>query len=384
MLGLLKRFLAPVDAADLGRDTVALALRCGATPPAGCTSLVVDAGGHTRRPAPGKRIDLRAGEQAWAWHPGPYAADLRPYAAAPEIGLRVRFIVDGDEDGARRRFELMLAAEADRRLDLAGLAVALESALRRELIDGGLDLPPCTTIEEWNAFRQGFNQLLYMRFGLAVEDCVPVDLGGTHDYAAELAMRAACDGGRQADAVRIEPALADGGLSAPAPAAPAAPAPAAPAAPAISHIAASPSGRDGATPDPAIADARALRRLFLELPGLMCGLRRTAPPCAQALFHRQQGLLQRFDLLCAGVVTMPALALAAPGRPLAAVEQARRGLHSTRACESLDEAWALLARCSRADADALAGLYDEAERIVANLEADCAARRATGLEEIAA
>jgi uncharacterized small protein (DUF1192 family) len=73
---------------------------------------------------------------------------------------------------------------------------------------------------------------------------------------------------------------------------------------------------------------------------------------------------------------MPALVLAAPGQPLALDEQLRRMRHSRRATVALDEAWALLARLEGAQGERLAALYDEAERIVANLEADCAGRRA--------
>jgi hypothetical protein len=124
-----------------------------------------------------------------------------------------------------------------------------------------------------------------------------------------------------------------------------------------------------------------MRRLFLELPCLMCGLRLAAMPAAQEQFHRQQALLQRLDLLSVGVNAMPALGLAAPGQPLAPDAQARRARHSRRACASLDEAWALLARLRQAGEAALPLLYDEAERIVANLEADCESRRTGGGEQ---
>jgi uncharacterized protein YktB (UPF0637 family) len=80
---------------------------------------------------------------------------------------------------------------------------------------------------------------------------------------------------------------------------------------------------------------------------------------------------------------MPALALAAPNEALAAAEQLRRARHSRRAVAALDEAWALLARMKHAVAELpqAIGLLDEADRIVANLECDCAARRATGEEQ---
>ncbi|MDB5748378.1 MAG: hypothetical protein JWP72_3226, partial [Massilia sp.] len=48
---------------------------------------------------------------------------------------------------------------------------------------------------------------------------------------------------------------------------------------------------------------------------------------------------------------------------------------SVRAAAALDEAWALLARLERADDAALAGLLDEADRIVANLEHEMAGRK---------
>jgi hypothetical protein len=100
-------------------------------------------------------------------------------------------------------------------------------------------------------------------------------------------------------------------------------------------------------------------------------------PAAQELFQRQQALLARLDLVSVGVTAMPALELAAPGQPLGPDAQLRRARHSRRACVSLDEAWALLARLRQAGEAGLPLLYDEAERIVANLETDCEGRRAT-------
>jgi uncharacterized small protein (DUF1192 family) len=173
--------------------------------------------------------------------------------------------------------------------------------------------------------------LLYLRFGLTVDDCVPVELEGV-DYAAQLAARAV------------------GSTTAAAPVAEKA--------------------------EPSLLDAKSLRRLFLELPCLMCGLRTGALPSGQEQFRQQQALLQRLDRLAVEITTMPALVLAAPGQPLALDEQLRRMRHSRRATVALDEAWALLARLEGAQGERLAALYDEAERIVANLDADCAGRRA--------
>jgi uncharacterized small protein (DUF1192 family) len=336
MIPFFKRAAPVHDACALGRTAVALPLSpdCGA--PAGCPVVIVDADGRPRRattPA-GKKVELRPGELAWAFHPGPYTIDVVPYAQAPEIGLRTTFAIDPqDPAAAGKRFDLYLAAEADGRVDLAVLAAGVQDAVRHALEQGALDLPPCADIDEWNAFRLGLNRLLYLRFGLTVDDCVPVELDGV-DYALQLAARAA------------------GGGAAPAPA------------PAAERV------------EPALVDAKALRRLFLELPCLMCGMRLGALPSGQDQFRQQQALLQRLDRLSVEVTTMPALVLAAPGQPLALDEQLRRMRHSRRATVALDEAWALLARLDGAQGERLAALYDEAERIVANLEADCAGRRA--------
>ena len=369
MMGFFKRSAPLPDACQLGRTAVAVPLRGGCAAPPGCPVVIADGDGRTRRAtvAAGKPVALREGEQAWSYHPGPYTVDLLPFAQAPELGLRTSFAVDALEALAQQRFDLYLGAEVAGRLDLDALRAAVETALQRELAQGGLDLPPCTSIDEWNAFRQGLNQLLYMRFGLTVDDCVPVDLGEQVDYAAQLAARAA----GQAAGAPVDGAPA--------------------AAVAIAPLVIEPSAAEReAGFEPALADARALRRMFLELPCLMCGLRLAALPSGQDLFRRQQALLQRLDLLSVGVGTMPALALSAPGQALDAGGQLRRARHSRRATVALDEAWALLARMRRDGQDApmsdarLGDLYDVAERIVANLETDCAARRRVAAEAEAA
>jgi hypothetical protein len=342
MIGLFKwgeRNHPALDTGGLGTVTVALPIVHGCGVPAPCVGVIVDRGSRTRRTAAGSRIALAEGERAYCFHPGPYAADLLPFAAAPEIGLRLSFSADcPDPRVAQQRFDLFLASEADGRLELADLAAAIEAAVQRELAQGNLDLPPCTMLDEWNAFRAGFNQLLYTRFGVTVEDCVPVDLGAANDYARILLARAAV------------PA----------------------AAAAAAHAA------DSAPPPETLdagADARALRRLFLELPCVMCGLRLAVLPPGQQLFRQHQSLLQRLDQVSLSVNTMPALELAAPNQPLAHDQQLRRAQHSRRAVAALDEAWALLARLEGADDARLPALFDEADRIIANLEHDCAARR---------
>jgi hypothetical protein len=340
MLGIFRRGeRAPVvDTSALGAAVMAMPLQSGCAIPAGCAAVLIDQGGRARRAIDGGRLALAPGETAYAFHPGPYSAELVPFAAAPEVGLRVAFAVDTpDPRAAQQRFDLYLASEAQGALALADFCKAIEAALRHELAQGNLDLPPCTSLAEWNAFRAGFNQLLYMRFGVTVEECMPVDLGDSVDFAQVLLARAA--------------ALQDAVL----PPTPAAPAPVAVLEP--------------------LSDARSLRRLFLELPCVMCALRVAVLPPGPQMFRRQQDLLQRLDLASLSVSTMPALELAAPGVPLADDQQARRIAHSRRAAAALDEAWALLSRMQMAGPGELGDLIDDAERIVANLEYEIGQRR---------
>lgn len=345
MFELFKRMArAPAfDATGLGREVLARPIGAGCVLPPATVGVAVDRAGHTRRISAGGRLVLIEGEQGWCFHPGPYGCDLLPFARAPEIGLRVHFAIDShDPRLSQQRFDLFLASEGEGELRLGELAARIEDALQRELAQGNLELPPCTTLDEWNAFRAGFNQLLYTRFGLTVDDCVPVDLKASRDYAQ--ALRAAA---QAADAPCIGAAAPAAQAQGPAPAA----------------------------FDAAGADARALRRLFLELPCVMCRLRLAALPSGQALFRQQQALLQRLDLAALAAGSMPALALAAPGRPLAVEQQVRRARHSVRATAALDEAWALLARLECAEDEGLERLFDEADRIVANLELELEGRK---------
>ena len=336
------------DATGLGSVAIALPAPNGLTVPAACAAVLVDRGGRSRRLAAGSRIAVLEGEAAWCVHPGPYACTLVPFADAPEIGLRVQFAIDASDPRAtHQRFDLFLASEAGGMVALDGFALLAQSALQRELAQGNLELPPCTTLEEWNAFRSGFNQLMYTRFGVTVDDCVPVDLGAAHDYAVTLE-------------ARLE----------------AAPPPAA----AHAQLAGAAAPQEAFVP--ACEDARALRRLFLELPCLMCAVRMAVMPADQGRFRQHQELLRRLDLVSLSVGTMPALELAAPNQPLAQDEQLRRARHSGRAAAALDEAWALLARLKVAGEGPLDDLFDEADRIVANLETEAGARRAVSASEV--
>ena len=327
-------FQRRVRAAPVELGGAVLAARMAGTVPPACIGVAVDAGGHTRRFAEGARIALAGSEVAWCFHPGPYQLVLTPFLAAPEMGLQLTVVVDSpDPLVLQQRFDLYLASEGEEAVDLVRFRQALDTALQRELAQGNLLLAPCTQPDEWNAFRAGLNELLYMRFGVTVDDCIPVDLAGQVDYAALLVTRAVAD------------------------------------APVATLV-------NVAAPAPVLAgtDAAALRRLFLELPPLAVRLRLLDV----AGFARQRALLQRFELASLAVLTMPALALAAPGQPLAPGLQQRRTRHALRAVAALDEAWALLARAGRA---AQEDILDEGERIAANLEDALAARRAVPMED---
>ncbi|MFM9436967.1 pyruvate/2-oxoglutarate dehydrogenase complex dihydrolipoamide acyltransferase (E2) component [Janthinobacterium sp. CG_23.3] len=333
---------AAVDAAALGAHAgdIAVRLADGDSVPDGAVVVIFDAGNRARRGG-AARVALARGESAWCYHPGPYGVDLTPYAQAPELGLRLQFAIDAaDPLAASPRFELYLLSEASAqpRLAVARFGAALQAALQLELAQGNLELPPCTSLDEWHAFRAGLNQLCYTRFGVTVDDCVPVDLGESVDFAAILQARA---------------------QAAPLP-------PAAAAAPAAAS----------ATPQPPASDAGSLRRLFLELPAAASALRLLALPPGRALFQAHGRLLQRLDLASLNVATMPSLEWAAPDQALAAVQQSRRRRDSGAAARALDEAWALLARLQLAAPAHLPALLDEADRILSNLEHSLELRRA--------
>lgn len=329
----------------LGRDAVLLRVPSGTTVPPACTGLVCEGGVTVRRVDAGKRID---GEVTYCFHPGPYTVDVAPFPTAPEVGLRIHLAIDAPDPRLRQqRFDLFVLAEAEGRMDLPMLRTLIETTLERELAQGGMLLPPCTTIDEWNAFRASLNHLVYARFGMTVEDCFPVDLGESVDYAALLRARTT----------------------------------AAPAQPRSAKVFAALRAAPAARPcDPEQLDAHALRRLFLEVPGVLCRLR-AADVAGCADFHARQQLLARLDAVNLSVTTMPSLVWEAPGRRLAENEQRRRAQASAAALEALDEAWALLARIDGGGEGACQRLADTADRIVANLERAVAERRATHAPE---
>ncbi|GGY65484.1 hypothetical protein [Pseudoduganella albidiflava] len=329
---------------DRGEDHGAgtpVAARCDTLPaPPGTTVVLFGADGQARRPAPsaGKAPFAGKGETAWWFAPGPHTVALVPFAGAPELGLRLAFVIDtADPRLARQRFDLFLFSEVAGQagsLSLADLAGRLEAALRAALAGGTLDLPPCTSLEEWQAFRAGLDELLYMRFGLTVDDCVPVELDDV-DFAGVLRRRAAALAlGADEPVPRSEPVAAP----------------------------AAKPGAPVAGPD----DAAALRRLFLELPEASRVLRLLPAPA----FAARQAQLQRLALAALDVNTMPALAWAAPGRRRAFDEQRKLADASAQAVRALDELWSALAQMKVA-----AGGDDELDRIVANCECHLAARR---------
>jgi hypothetical protein len=346
-MGLFSRRRKPAaDMGGLGYTLIALRIEAGDVAPAQSTVVVFNAAGHARRAAAG-RVSCEQGEMAFCFHPGPYTVDLTPFAAAPEWGLRLRFVVDANPRVLQQRFDLYLYSETAGRLVLADFAASAELALQAELAQGALDLPPCTTLEEWHTFRAGLNQLMYMRYGVTIDDCVPADLGEQIDYAAVLQARAVSAPVEEIPAV--EPQL--DAVPSFAPAAP------------------------SSNMSVAEQDARALRRLFIELPALSGALRMLALPEGTAIFSQHQALLLRLGMAALNVNTMPSLAWAAPDQPLGAEDQARRAAQILIAQSALDESWSLLARLQLAEPQQWPSLLDGADRICANLETGLSLRR---------
>jgi len=379
-MGIFSRRRKPaVDIDGLGVTLIALRLDAGDSAPVDSTVVVFNAGGHARR-APAGKVACEQSETALCFHPGPYTVHLAPFASAPEWGLRLRFVVDAANPRVtQQRFDLYLYSEMAERLELETLRAAAQAALQTELAQGALDLPPCTTMDEWHTFRAGLNQLMYTRFGVTVDDCVPVDLGDQVDYAEVLKARAAVE------AAVVPPPVETAAASPTSTSVPPARAPsiAATAGLAVQQDTAASSASAALAPRTVTAamptaqqDAFALRRLFIELPSLAGELRALVLPDGLQIFQQHQALLLRLGMAALNVNTMPALAWAAPDQPLAPDEQARRTVHTLLAVQALDEAWALLARFQRADHAQWPALLEDADRICANLETGLAFRRA--------
>jgi hypothetical protein len=348
------------DTSGLGADLIALRLDAGDVAPASGVVVVFGAAGQARR-APTGKVTCGPGEAVFCFHPGPYTIDVIPFAAAPEWGLRLRLVVDAANPRVeQQRFDLFLFSETSGRLSLAGFGDSLQAVLQAELAQGALELPPCTSLEEWHAFRAGLNQLLYTRYGVTVDDCVPVDLGGQVDFAQVLRARA-----ERAAVVVAGHATEPAALHTMSPIPAMSPVPVTDAVPQLAATVAAANDT---------GDAAGLRRLFLELPVLTRDLRLCGVPAAQ--FQPHQSLLLRLGMAELNVNTMPSLAWAAPDQPLDASNQARRGRATAVAVAALDEAWSLLARLPPATAQQWPALMDDADRICANLETGLALRRA--------
>lgn len=279
------------DAARLGASMLAVTAPLGAYVPEGCVALVIERDGR-RRLAGGERLAGQAQALAWCLHPGPYECVLQLQASG-DIGLLLRFALDTlDLRSTQQRIDLFLASEADGPVSVLDFAAQMAWALQQECQRGCLRLGPSGTLAEWQQFRSGVDQLLYARFGVLVQECVQVELN------AASAM---------------------------------------PTAVARAPLASSP---------------RALQRLRLELPCLICAVRQAVLPAAQEQFRQHQGLLLRLDQVC--------------------MASAKTGVLSADPAEvmqALDAAWALLAHLKVVGEAPLDCLFAEAERIVAVLEA---------------
>lgn len=377
MMGIFsRRRKQAADTGGLGETLIALRLDAGNIAPAQATVVVFNAAGHARRTAAG-RVACEPGEMAFCFHPGPYSVDLTPFATAPEWGLRLRFVIDAANPRVtQQRFDLYLYSETAGRLALADFAATVEMALQAELAQGALDLPPCTSVEEWHAFRAGLNQLMYTRYGVTVDDCVPVDLGEQVDYAAILQTRARLAALEASiAAARDEDERQSGGDILPSAAViPATGTDTGTGAGRVADVGRRPMATQASVAE---QDARALRRLFLELPVLSAELRLLTLPEGTEIFQQHQSLLLRLGMAALNVNTMPSLAWAAPDQPLPAEDQALRSAQTLIAQSALDEAWSLLARLQGASHEQWSSLLDEADRICANLETGLSLRRTT-------
>ena len=360
----------------LGLGQVACVLQPSQTVPPGCVGVLFDGAGATRRIAAGGVCDAQPGQLACCIHPGPYQIEIAPFALAPEAGLHLTLALDLSGDDEQARFDQVLAAECAGELALDGARLAIESQLQAALAKGHLSLPPCASHTEWHSFRAGLNRLLYLRFGWLVDECLPIDLGDRIDFAAQLRARAAA-----ATPGKAEPSLSasqSGGA----------------------HATTGLRAGRAAPPGDSIAlDAPGLRRLFIELPRLGRAFRQleqhsaaptagaspatrasmppgaTHPPPERSVGLRTHKLQERLARLAAHVNGMPALNLAAPGRPLAASLQSQRAAATIAALDALDESWALAARASTTGPDGMSGVLAEAERLVDALERACKQRR---------
>ena len=358
-----------------GLGTSLLAVRAGTSAVAGDGSAVVNTADGT----------------AWLVSVRTIRCQVAPFAAAPEIGLRIDYCFD--PGGDRARFALLLESEAERSLPTHAVQAAMQDTVRSALQCGAVELPPCTSDEEWHAFRAGLNELVYTRFGLVVEDCIPVDLHPAVDFAAQLLAATVVAAGPSREPVGPDcappgriPSQQAAHRAQPTSAAPGegsdrhhAPLPAwrawvnAADVPLHALRAAAASTQRGA----ASVVSLAMRRLFLELPALSAGFRALPMKEGDGTFAPMQDILRRLSLAALAVNTMPTLALAAPGRKLSRETQQLRALHAVAAQSALDEAWAMLA-AMRCGPDVLP--LGDVDRILANLEFSLAQRRAAGTE----
>jgi hypothetical protein len=310
MLDLFKRMArAPAfDACRTGQDRSRWPLPRAAAA-AGCQAVVVAADGRTRRVSAGGRIGAGEGETGLVLPSRPLhcrpGAVCRRARDRPAHQLRDRRPGPARDPAALRP----LPGAKGRAADAGRLARRASRRAAARTGQGNLELPPCTTLDEWNAFRQGFNQLLYMRFGLTVDDCVPVDLATAATMRANWRARAR----GQAELFRLRRRrrrlLRRRG-------------------PRASIRRPKTPGAAPPVPRTALPDVR---------------LRLAALPARAGPVPRQQALLQRLDLACRWPRHHAGAGLAAPGQPLGR-QQLRRARHSRRACVR----WTKPGRCWRA------------------------------------
>ncbi len=253
-------------------------------------------------------------------HPGPYQVDLFLQAQTPELALRLSLVLDQFDSSEpalspQARFALFLHSEEIKELRVSQLQQRLQAWIDTLLAQQHLQIETCPTAAEWQALRKQLEQFIFTRFGLSVEDCLPVDVGQQRDTALLLLAQ---------QSAQIEASKTS---QAPLPTA-------------VQPARLAPSS------SPSPSAGQVIRRLFVELPALCHAWRMLAWPSDLTWYANWQALAQRIDQVQSIIATPPSSLLHA--------KQSVQQLHS-----ALEQAWALLAQVQQLPAIELAQHADQ-------------------------
>ncbi len=265
----------------------------------------------------------KAPQGAHVVHRGPYTAKILPQADIPELALHLQLVIDQlDNAVAEARFALFLHSELIEELSLTELTRRIQECVNAQVAQGYLLIDTCPSAAEWQEYRAQLEKLLFTRFGLSVEDCLPVDLAEQVDYASQL--------------IAQELAVASAEITEPS----------AQLTP-VKHSTIFPRH---------LTEIAVSRRMFLELPALCRQWRALAWPRDVALFARLQAVAQRMDLLEAHYASPPT---------------ALQRRQAQQLFLTLEQAWALLARLQLVNFAVAEAVQSDAH--MAEIEALCTA-----------